>query len=128
MKFGTFVGYSFHYQNNLNCSAENLSAQFEKYEKALIARWESALAKKLTFIHCKNCGEVVMSKQCSKCSKDKLMFSKENDALPREIPPIMENISHYLASAIARINTVTPIVDRKNTFKGRVINFKIYSF
>ena len=119
--FQTLAGHKHHMYTNPECSTITQQINDDKFELDLINIWGKLLRKKLAYIVCNNCKEIIFGKFCSQCKKNPLLFNKSNDAHPEEIPEVMKNITFYLASAISQIHPVQPILDKKHTFKGRVI-------
>ena len=119
--FETMAGYMHHKEANEMCHFDEGETHVEAWENQLLKEWAIVLKKKLFFTKCNVCNEIVMSTSCTQCQRNPLKFSRQNDCHPTEIPDVMRGIPHYLAGAISRINTVKPVLERRNSFRGKVI-------
>ena len=89
---------------------------------------------------CENCQEIAFSKNCAKCTKFPQKWGPRNDCHPTDLPDVFIGLTQQATSCIRmvikilknmvfdncfflKINPIKPIVDKRDGFKGRMMNF-----
>ena len=70
----------------------------------------------------KNTSSRQVNKVCRKCVKEKEKWSAENDMQPLEVPEIFRRITQQEVNCLRQINPVLPIVDKRDHFRGSIMN------
>ncbi|MEN2499952.1 MAG: hypothetical protein MHMPM18_004129, partial [Marteilia pararefringens] len=114
-------------EQQLNFTFPNAAVNVEVY-KLWIREWRRSTSIKW----CGNCYELLFARtdniqrnrEISKCERNPRKWNEENYTCPKNIPNIFKRFPMQSVNCIRLINPVPPIVDKRGSFRGTVMNFE----